>query len=285
MKIKPSLELGLIASLLVILSVIACKKDSDTPGDTDVQTAQDNTLAESNYDDATIFVDLSATHGSSISFRQAQQGNQREESLLGGCTTITLDTVSATRTITVDFGASNCLCLDGRNRRGKIIATYTGKYREAGMVLNISFNNYFVNDHQIKGTHKVTNLGNNNAGNLVYKVEVNGQIVKANNGGTINWSSTRLREWIAGASTPLNFADDAYSITGSATGTTAAGEAYTITITQALVRKMTCRWFESGKVEVAPSGKLTRTLDYGSSGCDANATVTIAGQSFPVVLP
>jgi hypothetical protein len=285
MKIKPSFEFALIASLLVVLSLIACKKDGDKNGDSDVQPAQDNSLAESNYDDATIFVDLAATNGASFSFRQALNGNQREESVLGGCTTITVDTANATRVVTIDFGVNNCLCADGRNRRGKIIATYTGKYRDPGMVLNITFNNYFVNDHQIKGTHKVTNMGNNNAGNLVYKVEVNGQIVKASNGGTINWSSTRQREWTAGASTPLNFTDDAYAITGSATGTTAAGEAYTITITQALLRKMTCRWFESGKVEVTPQGKPTRTLDYGSSGCDANATVTIAGQTFPVVLP
>src|SRR5688500_17395513 len=150
MKIKPSLEFALIASLLVILSLIACKKDGDKNGDTDVQTAQDNSLAESNYDDATIFVDLAATNGASFSLRQAQNGNQREESILGGCTTITIDTANATRVVTSDFGANNCLCVDGRNRRGKIIATYTGKYRDPGMVLNITFNNYFVKDHQIK---------------------------------------------------------------------------------------------------------------------------------------
>jgi len=83
----------------------------------------------------------------------------------------------------------------------------------------------------------------------------------------------------------LNVLDDTYSITGSASGTRANGESYTITITQALVRKMSCYWFESGKVEITPAGKLTRTLDYGSTGCDANATVTIAGVSFNIVLP
>src|SRR5438105_2308185 len=84
----------------------------------------------------------------------------------------------------------------------------------------------------------------------------------ANSGGTITWVSTRQREWVEGYSTPLNVLDDTYSITGSASGTRANGESYTITITQALVRKMSCYWFESGKVEITPAGKLTRTLDY-----------------------
>jgi hypothetical protein len=78
--------------------------------------------------------------------------------------------------------------------------------------------------------------------------------------------------------------DDTYSITGSASGTVASGNSYTIAITQALVRKMSCYWFESGKVEVAPAGRLTRTLDYGSSGCDNKATVTIAGNTYNILL-
>ena len=47
---------------------------------------------------------------------------------------------------------------------------------------------------------------------------------------------------------------------------------------------MSCRWFESGTLDVTPEGKATRTLDYGTTGCDANATVTILGYTFPIVL-
>lgn len=279
---KQTLALGIMASFLVTFSFVGCKKDSKE--DTDTSTAQDNSLAESNYNDVNTMVDASASAGTSFSFRMATNGNERIENIFSGCGSVTIDTVSSTRTIVIDFGTSNCLCVDGRYRRGKILANYTGKYRDSGTVVNISFDNYFVNDNQIKGTHKTTNLGKNAAGKLVYKVEVNGEIVKANNGGTITWISTRQREWVEGAATPLNILDDVYSITGSASGTNAAGVSYTISITQALVRKMNCRWFESGKVEITPNGKLTRTLDYGSSGCDANATVTIAGISYPVVL-
>jgi hypothetical protein len=231
-------------------------------------------------------VDASASAGTSFSFRMATNdgSNARVEGPFGGCGSVTIDTTSSTRTITINFGTTNCLCADLRYRRGKVIATWTGRYRDSGTVINVTFDGYYVDDNNIKGTHKTTNLGRNAAGHLVYKVEVAGQIVKANNGGTITWNSTRQREWLTGADTPLNWADDSYSITGSANGTTAAGESYTINITKPLVRKMTCQWFESGTVDITPSGKATRTLDYGTTGCDANATVTISGVSFPIVL-
>jgi hypothetical protein len=47
---------------------------------------------------------------------------------------------------------------------------------------------------------------------------------------------------------------------------------------------MSCYWFESGKVDVMPTGRLTRSLDYGSSGCDNKATVTIGGNTYNIAL-
>ncbi|HEX6430302.1 MAG TPA: hypothetical protein VF008_21570 [Niastella sp.] len=284
MQKRQSVLLGVIACCLFTFSFTACKKDSKAE-DSDTAPAQDNSLAEGNYNDVNTMVDASANAGVSFSFRTATNDNvAREENILGGCASVDIDTASTTRSITINFGTSNCLCADARYRRGKILATWTGKYRDPGTVVNISFDNYFVNDNQIKGTHKTTNMGLNAANHLVYKIEVNGSIVKANNGGTITWVSTRNREWVDGANTPLYILDDTYSITGSASGTIATGESYTITITQALVRKMNCYWFESGKIDVTPTGRLTRSFDYGTSGCDNKATVTIAGTTYNIVL-
>jgi hypothetical protein len=285
MQTRQTLFPGIIACCLIALSFTACKKDTKE-ADSDTAPAQDNSLAETNYNDVNTMADASMSLGASFSFRQAtNEPGARVEDVLGGCTTVTIDSVSTNRTLVIDFGTTNCKGADGRNRRGKILATWTGKYRDQGTVINITFDNYFVNDNQIKGTHKTTNMGYNSAQHLVYKIEVDGSIVKANNGGTILWKSTREREWVTGASTALNILDDTYSITGSANGTTASGDAYTITITQALVRKMNCYWFESGKLEVTPAGRLTRTLDYGNTGCDNKATVTINGTVFNVQLP
>lgn len=276
---KRTLNLGFMALLLTI-SLIGCKKDSkkDT-GDSSLESAENNSLAETHFNDVTTFVDVAAYNGSNMTFRTAD-----EQSLLTGCVTVTVDTLSSPRTITIDFGATNCLCIDGRNRRGKIIATYNGKYKDSGTVIGISLDNYFVNDNQIKGTKTITNKGKNGQGNLIYEVAVNGQVVKANNKGTITWISTRQREWMAGAGTPLNILDDVYGITGSANGTNASGNAYAITITQALVRKMNCKWFESGILTLVPEGLPAVTLNYGNTGCNANAVVTINNNNYDILL-
>jgi len=277
-KISIFMAAAIVCTALLFSS---CKKDSSS-NDSDTESAENNALAESSFNDVTTISDQAALSGS-VNMR-VSAADREDGSLGSGCATVTVDTVSVPHIITIDFGATNCVCNDGRSRRGKIILSYTGRYKEAGTVISISFNNYFVNDNQLTGTKKITNLGLNTAGNLVYKIEVNGQVIKANNGGTVTWVSTRQREWIAGSGTPLVLSDDVYSITGNATGTNANGKTYTITITKPLIRKMTCRWFESGTLDVTPEGKPTRTLDYGNTGCDANATVTILGHTFPIVL-
>jgi len=277
---RSTLEAGLMAILLTI-SITSCNKDSN-PGngaDNNMESAENNSLAESYYNDVTTLVDAAAYNGANMTFRTTE-----EQTVLSACVTVTVDTVSSPRTITIDFGTSNCLCIDGRNRRGKILASYTGKYKDSGTVIGITFENYFVDENQVKGTKTVTNKGKNVSGNIVYQVAVNGQLVKANGKGTITWISTRQREWMAGAATPLNILDDVYGITGTANGTNASGKAYAITITQALVRKMNCRWFESGIVTLVPEGVPAVTLDYGDSGCNANAVVTINNKEYDILL-
>ena len=232
---RKKISIFIAASLLcTAVAFTSCKKDA-TAKDSDIESSENNALAEASFNDVTTISDQAAL-GGSVNMRVAgdQAANKEDGSLGSSCATVSFDTVSVPHIITIDFGATNCICNDGRTRRGKILLSYTGRYKESGTVITISFNNYFVNDNQLTGTKKITNQGLNNAGNLVYKIEVNGQVIKANGGGTITWVSTRQREWIAGATTPLVLSDDAYSITGTASGTNASGKSYTITITKPL---------------------------------------------------
>jgi len=271
--------------LIVTLFAVSCNKNNgDDKKDVSYDAAENNAFAEAQYNDAAVLVDQSSASGT-VAFGANGTGSGNEvNGPQGPCVTVTVDTTVSPRSIVINFGSTNCLCLDGRNRRGKIIATYTGQYLATGTVINISFDNYYVNENKINGTKKITNQGNNQAGNLVYKMEVNGQVVKANNLGTYTWVSTRYREWKAGASTPLNILDDVYGITGDASGVNTDGNPYSIVATQELVRKMNCRWFESGKLELSQTGLPKVTLDYGSDGCDANATVNVLGVTYPVIL-
>lgn len=282
MKFNTLKNFGLFVTAMLTVMTTSCLKNSDKTSPT--EAAENNAFAEAQFNDITTLVDQAAVSGSVTFGAAGVAGSNGNSGLLGSnCVTVTVDTVSTPRAITIDFGSSNCLCLDNRLRRGKIIATYSGKYKDAGTVVTIGFDNYYVNEFKIAGTKKVTNQGLNQNGKLVYKVEVTGQVTRPF-GGTYSWNSVRYREWKEGSLTPINILDDVYGITGEANGTTIDGNTYTITISQELIRRMNCKWFESGKINLAPSGLPTLTLDYGSSGCDANALINVLGNAYPIVL-
>lgn len=267
-------------SLGLVLFASSCKKNDNDKKGSPTEAAENNAFAEAQYNDVTTLLDQASVSGT-VTFGAA---GQRGVGDIMGCATATVDTSSNLHTIVIDFGNTNCEGVDGRSRRGKILASYTGRFREQGTVINITFDNYYVNDHKVGGTKKITNQGKNPAGNLVYKVEVDGTITKPGGNATYTWVSTRYREWRAGFNSPLNILDDVYAITGTANGVTYEGVSYTLTATQELVRKMNCKWFESGKIELTQSGFPAIVLDYGNTGCDANASISVLGITYPVVL-
>jgi hypothetical protein len=277
----------LVLTTMITLAVSAmvltgCKKDDDQD-DNDTSATSDNAFAEATYQDVASIADEASRSNSLSNFR-----NSTPEGLLSSCATITRDTLNNSNvdTITVDFGTANCTCADGRNRRGKIIINYTGHYRDSLTTINITFDNYFVNDNQVMGTHTIINQGHNAAGHLIYNITVNGQIILANSAGTITWTTNKVREWTAGESTAA-WSDDMYSITGSASGTGANGQSFTATVTSPLIRNMALgcrRHFVQGTAEITPSNKPTRTIDFGNGTCDDIATVTINGNTYTVHL-
>lgn len=205
------------------------------------------------------------------------------KALASGCLTRTYD--AATRTLTLDFGATNCLCPDGRYRRGQITAVFSGPYRQAGAVVTINRTNYFVNDNQHLGTRVITNLGE---GSFDLSVQ-NASIIFANGGGTTSWSSQRRYTRTAGFGTPT-ILDDAYSITGSLTGTNRRNVAYTATIQSPLIKKFAAgcaRHFVAGTIELTNANAKAMLINYDPSGtatCDNIASVTVNGRTRTIYL-
>ncbi|MES2131344.1 MAG: hypothetical protein V4506_03285 [Bacteroidota bacterium] len=275
------ITLAIIA--IAIASIFSsCKKKDVEEKDSDTTSAVDQSLASSTVNDMTNISDEAGRNNSVTSFR-----TEESSAILSNCATLTFDTLAAAKTITVNFGATNCLGNDGRLRRGSVIISFTGRYRDSLTVITVTPQNYFVNDNQVTGTKTITNKGHNPAHHLVYEINANIQIIKANSGGTITWQSLRQREWTAGEGT-LTWQDDMYSITGSASGTTASGGSFQSNITNPLIRNMSngCRrYFTAGTIAHTPSGKATRYIDYGNGTCDNQATVTINGNTYPITLP
>lgn len=282
MKTK-QLTLGIAILAIAFTSMLSsCKKKDKEEKDSDTSSATDQSLASTSVNDLTSISDEAGRSGSLSSFKTSESS-----AILSACASITFDTLAAAKTITVNFGATNCLCNDGRYRRGSIKMNFTGKYRDSLTVITITPQSYFVNDNQVTGSKTITNKGHNAAHHLVYEINANVTIIKAGGAGTISWTSIRQREWTAGEST-ITWSDDTYSITGSASGTTANGNSFSSVITSPLIRNMAVgcrRHFTAGVLEHTPGGKATRIIDFGNGSCDDQATVTINGNVYTITLP
>ena len=198
-------------------------------------TAKDIATIESYFDDLKSISD-DASDGSMEVYKSATKDN---------CATITIDTNGNSTAIEVDYGTTNCNCLDGKDRRGKVVITYNGNYRDSGTVISITPVNYFVNEHELSGSHIVTNEGTNSSGNTWYTIDVDGTMTTPD-GETVTYVSDRIREWVEGESTIWNIFDDVYEITGTATGTNSEGTGYTMEVLTPLNVKIGCGYVRSG---------------------------------------
>jgi len=194
---------------------------------------------------------------------------------------ITLDTTVSPKVLTVDYGSSNCTCNDGKTRRGKIITTFTGAYAAPGTVITHTTDNYYVNDVKFDGTKTITNVGLNNNGQPHFNIQINGTVTMTT-GEVVQYSSSRVRTWTQGYSTWLTYMDDEYDITGTANATYSTGGGYTCQTTAPIHLKVGCPFPVSGKLEITPSSKPVRTIDYGSGTCDNTFTVTVNGYTFTI---
>lgn len=269
-------------ALILSVGLISCKKEED-PATSNNETGSfvDNAMADAAFNDVASISD-EAVFGSLDSYKGAGI-----EKVLTSCATVTIDTLVNPHLITVDFGPTDCLCKDGNYRRGQILISYTGNYTAPGSTRTITFANYFVNYNQLTGTKTVVSNGLNANGNPEFQITVNGSVIwdAQYGGGTSTYTSSRIREWVAGTGT-LGWLDDVYLISGSSSGTTRTGNSYTLTTTEALRKEIGFRHFTDGTLEFTPQGQTTRVVDYGyqNGARDNLAQVTIGGIVFTIQL-
>lgn len=270
---KPTKRIAFIAlTLFITFAYSGCKKN-DREDDKETTSSRDNAIAENAF--AGVFKSIGEFTDSTSLLR------------ISSCASYTVDSVGTTswpKTLTINFGSTNCMGSDGNLRRGTIIASFTGRYRDSLTVISISLIGYYHNNNLVQvGTHTITNNGHNAAGNLSYSINVQNASI-TNSNGTIAWNSTRTREWIAGESTTTNPSDDVYSITGSATGTGVNGNTFNVTINSPLIVALNCPYIEQGILALSPQNLSTRYVDFGNGACDNEATVTINGVVYNVTM-
>ena len=194
---------------------------------------------------------------------------------------ITIDTTSSPKSVTVDYGSSNCTCNDGKTRRGKIITTFTGQYIAPGTIITHTPVDYYVNDVKYEGTKTVQNMGLNSNNQPYFNVQIDGTAT-LESGEVVNYTSTRVRTWTTGFNTLLNRFDDEYDITGTSEATFSSGDGYTGNTTSPIHIKVGCGFPVSGTLDITPTGKPVRQINYGDGTCDYSFTVTVSGYTFTI---
>jgi hypothetical protein len=187
------------------------------------------------------------------------------------------------KTVTIDFGTTNCLCSDGVYRRGVITAVFSGPFLDSTTTINITLTNYYHNDYHVTGTQTVTNMGHNSAGHLVYHVTVSGATVTNPAGtATSTWNTTQNREWYAGETTQFNIFDDIWLITGNSNGVSSGGENYTVTVNTPLQINVGCPWIVKGSytLTLASYPSYPIVVDFGAGACDGSGTYTVNGHTY-----
>jgi hypothetical protein len=267
---------------LAMIFATSCRKRSNNRSTT---TSQDHSNAEAGFDD------IFRVTESAIKDNDLEKGGSAFASIYGNCATITvtppLPDTTFPKTITIDFGDTNCEDAYGVNRRGVITAVITGKYRDVGTVITVTTQDYYLNDNKIEGTKTVENTGPNADGNTEFTVEISNATITYADGDVTTYESSRVREWVIGESTDglLGILDDEYDITGTASGVDRNGRAYDMVVTSPLRVAVLCKWVKQGTVEIQPEDLYVRTVDFGNGDCDATVAVEINGNNYTFIMP
>lgn len=202
------------------------------------------------------------------------------------CKVVTRDMVSMPHTITIDYG-TGCQTKPGVVRSGQMIVSFDqSDINVPGCNINVSFNNFIVNNKQITGGTAIVNNGPNGNGNLTFTFNANVQSTDINSHVGSSALSVQTYEWLTGSATATK-EDDTFTVTGTGTGTDAQGNNYSESISSPLFKNKASScvpYYITGTVLNQTSGQLDRTTDYGAGTCDNQAVVTQGGQSTTITL-
>jgi len=266
--------------ILVLLFMLACKKEEDIvaiDSDAEMLTAIDHQRGESESN-------MIFTMSKGGLDRRLSAKNSGIDSLdLPACATEFLDTLSMPRVYEVDYGNQNCLCWDGKNRRGKIRITWTGNVRDSGTVITTSADSFYLNNIFWSYTHKETNIGRSPMGHPMKLIEVTECKIFGNDG-MVEYTSSRTREHTKGRETPMFLGDDEFLIRGTSQGKDRNGNTFSTQILKPLKFNNDCRFFSAGSLELKRNNKDIRRIEFGHGACDNEAMLYIGGIAYPIKL-
>ena len=198
---------------------------------------------------------------------------------------VTVDILSSSSAeMTIDFG-SGSNCLDGRLRTGKLIATFTGKWKDPGSTCTVVPQDYTVAGVALSFNKTITYNGENGQAQPNWTTEVTNAVATSATSGTFTWECTRVTTWVEGTG-DLDASNNVFEVVGVANGVTRQNIAYDVVVdADAPLRvEASCPNIVSGRFSISPADRATRVIDYGTGACDNVATLTVGQYSGTITL-
>lgn len=276
---------SIISSILIVSSIItlnSCKKK--TEADSESQSVVDNAICEQQFMAIQPVVNDKGIQENGIKRTTTCETFTILGALGNGTITPSAnDTTDANAdglydngpvTFQINYGTTGCVANDGLSfKTGAINITTAKRWSAFNHQITIDLVNYKVNNVTYSGQVRITRT---NANSVTLEV-VNGHCTDGS--WNIDYAGTKTLTQTGGLATPNIEADDIFSITGSSSGKNREGRNFTTSITNALIKKSSCKYITSGSLDLTPEGFKTRTVDFGSGTCDDDATYTVNGQT------
>lgn len=268
----------IILGLALAFSIFSCSKD-DSNSSSELSEAK----VSAKIDVATEDVAKIVEDQYALQVNPGAGKNNLETQDLPSCATVTVELTASTWTRTVVF--DNCTLPNGNVLDGTIIVSGSLNFDTPSHTISYTFVNFHHNNILIEGNRTVVrSMQSTTALSTVHPV-ANMSIdmtVTFPNGNVYHRVGNRVRELIEGFGTPMIWADNVFSISGSWTTTFPAGS-QTSTITTPLRVRANCPNIVRGVVEIVRNDN-TAVLDYGNGECDNQATLTVNGTTTTITL-
>lgn len=325
----------IILSIIMTGMVISCKKDnannsSDNSNATNLSTqADDQSMASDENENITNDANLALTSSPSTNGNAAQmtpgQGQTAVNSInqVNGVSgaqgtlicdaSITIDTSSNPRTLTITYDGTNCW--GNRTRTGTVVISIAAgiHWMDKGAVVTVNVQNLKITRIRdsktiiINGLRTITNVSGGSLKNLAslgtitHTIADSMQITFADNL-TRSWHSAKQRVFTYNNGIVLTTTGTHSDGTNSGIaewGINRFGIAFTTIVTQAVVIRQDCDFrIVSGQLQILRSDNLTSTITFGldatgnTTGCPGagNYYLQVAftgsnGRTYPIILP
>lgn len=257
-----------------LVAFSACKQEEVALAPQTINSIEDQILSSDLLDDVLDEVEFT----SDIWFGELKSG-------FDDCRVVTvepMDRLTWPKTITIDFGTDGCLVRDSVVKKGKIIIAQSAPQFGAAWTKVITFDNYYVNGNKIEGTNTTTFTRRGD--NPTWTSTMTGGQITTPEGVIRTREAIHKRIQSRGIDTIRDRSDDAFQITGRASGIMKDEKTFSWEISEPLLVSNNCRWIRKGVKVLVLEGMSDITIDYGNTECDNIATVSQDGVTKEIVL-